>query len=95
MVYRYPAIFEKDEKDENYILVSFPDILAVGTFGTDYDDAVYMAKDYLKLMICDSPKQCLPPSDIEELKKKFPDKTIVMIEVEIDDGDLNWEIDEC
>ena len=47
----YPAIFRKDEENPVYINVSFPDIFAGNTFGEGMEDAMYMAKDLLKMII--------------------------------------------
>jgi len=43
----YPAAFEQDE---HTIIVHFPDIPEAITYGTDYDDAVFMANDVLQFV---------------------------------------------
>ena len=50
MKLRYPATFEVDKEDNNYINVTFPDIWGAVTFGEGMDDARYMAQDLLKTM---------------------------------------------
>ena len=85
MVFEYPAIFKEDEEDKGWINVKFPDIVCGVTCGTDMDNAIYMAKDLLKLMLTTAPKQCLGPTPIDELRKEYPDDIIIMIEVEIDE----------
>ena len=95
MLYSYPAIFEQDEEDPQYVNVTFVDIFPGATFGDSFEDAMRMAKDFLKLMICEAPKQVFPPSDIEQVRKEYPGKMVVMVEVEIDDGELNDSFPEC
>lgn len=80
----YPAIFRKDNENPVYINVSFPDILAGNTFGEGMEDAMYMAKDLLKMMLEDIPEQCMPPHSLEETQKNFPNEEILMVRVEID-----------
>jgi predicted RNase H-like HicB family nuclease len=44
-MYRYPAVFEEDEK--NMYSISFPDLEGVFSCGDSIEDALYMAKDCL------------------------------------------------
>ena len=81
---KYPAIFEEDKEDKGFINVTIPDIFGAVTFGKGMEDAMFMAKDLLKLMISEAPNQCLLPHTLEETKENFPDKTVLMVEVEID-----------
>ena len=85
MTYEYPAVFLVDKEDPGWINVKFPDILCGVTCGKGMDNAIYMAKDLLTMMLTDSPKQCLGPSKIEDVQKEFPGAVIIMIEVEIDE----------
>ena len=78
----YPAIIEKDEESDGWN-VTVPDIFGGVTCGSDYDDAIYMAKDMIKLMLTEAPGQCFPPKTLEETKSNFPDKIVVMIEVNL------------
>ena len=85
MKFSFPAIFSKEK--EGGFSVDFPDIIACVTCGDNMEDAIYMAKDVLKLMIETNGNnaQKSKPSDINELRKKFPNDIIKMIEIEIDD----------
>ena len=85
MKYVYPAVFSVDLKDPEYIGVQFPDIIPGVTFGDSFDDAMFMAKDLLKLMLTEAPQQCFPPSTIERVQKEYPGKRVVLVEVEIED----------
>lgn len=78
----YYALFRK-EKDSEAINVVFPDIVAGYTCGDNYDDAVFMAKDLLKLMYTEVRHQVFAHSTYEEIKKDYPNDEIVLIEVEI------------
>ena len=43
-----------------------------------------MAKDMIKLMLNEAPFQCFIPKTISQTKENFPDKEVIMIEVELD-----------
>ena len=78
----YPAIIEKDEESDGWN-VTVPDIFGGVTCGEDYEDALWMAKDMIKLMLKEAPGQCFPPKTLEETKTNFPDNEVVMIEVDL------------
>ena len=65
------------------VSVTFPDIFGGVTCGKNFDNAMIMAKDLLKLMLTTAPAQCENPSTIEQLKNNFNNKQIVMVEVEV------------
>ncbi len=77
----YPAIFRVDEEDPTFINVTFPDIWGGVTCGKGFDDALFMAKDLLKLMLESAPAQCEPPHSLEHTQKAFPKDKILMIKV--------------
>ena len=62
MKYVYPAIFDVDNDEEMSVGVTFPDIFGAVTCGKDLEEAMFMAKDLLKLMLTDCPAQCEKPS---------------------------------
>ena len=76
----YCALFGRSDEGVD---VTFPDIFGGVTCGDDYDDAVFMAKDLLRLMLTTAPAQCGSPLSKEEMQKMFPECEIVEIEVEI------------
>ena len=78
----YPAIMEKDEESSGWN-VTVPDIFGGVTCGDDYESAIFMAKDMIKLMVTEAPGQCFPPKSLEETQKNFPDKEVVMIVVDL------------
>ena len=77
----YIAIFE--EAEEGGYNVTFPDIFGGVTCGDSFEDAVYMAKDLLLIMLASAKGQCFEPSSKEKMEKLFPDKKLVEISVEI------------
>ena len=79
----YPAIFKEDKEDPSWINASFPDIWGGVTCGKGMDDALYMAKDLLKLMLETAPIQCERPSSLEETQKNFPNELVKMVTVDI------------
>ena len=80
MTYTYYAVFKKSE-DGGYDVV-FPDIIAGVTCGDSFEDALFMAKDLLKLMINDVPNQCYKPSSKEEIEKEYPNDLVIEVSVE-------------
>ena len=80
MKYKYCAVL-KEAKDG--IAVSFPDIFGAVTCGNDFDDAILMAKDLLKMMLTEARAQCGEPVDKQKMENLFPEENIVEIEVEI------------
>lgn len=82
MVYKFPAIFEQDSENNQLINVTFPDLLGVVTFGEGMDNALEMAKDVLLSMLEYDYIKNAKASSLEETKANFPDKEIIMVEVE-------------
>lgn len=83
MKYAYPVIFETDKDDREWINVTVPDIFGGVTCGKGEKNAIDMAKDLIKLMVLEAPGQCFSPKSLEETQNNFPDKKVVIIEVEI------------
>ena len=81
----YPITIYKDLEVLKYYNVTIPNILGAYTSGEDYDNAIYMAKDLLKLMIEEAPDQCYPPETIEEIKAKWPERRVENITIEVSD----------
>ena len=77
----YPVILEEDE--DGGFNVTVPDIFGGVTCAFDYDSAIMMAKDMILLMLTEAPGQCFPPKTFEETKSNFPDKVVIMVEVEL------------
>lgn len=78
----YPAIIEKDGESEGYN-VTVPDIFGGVTCGDSFEDAIYMAKDMIKIMLTEAPGQCFPPKTLEETRANFPDLKVIMVEVDL------------
>lgn len=83
MKYSFPAIFEEDKEDPKLINVTFPDIMGAVTFGEGEDDAMFMAKDLLLLMLEEDYVKNIKPKTLQETKNNFPDKKVLLVEVEI------------
>lgn len=80
-IYRFLAVFKKCN-DGGYE-VNFPDIPNCFTCGDDLDNAIYMAKDVLGLMLFDmeEEKQAIPePSDPLQIKTN-EDEFLMAVEV--------------
>ena len=82
MKYSFPAIFEEDAEDPKLINVTIPDIIGAVTFGEGEEEAMNMAKDLLKSMLEFDYVKNTKPTSLEQTQQNFPDKKIVMVEVE-------------
>lgn len=78
----YPAILSEDKETGGWNVV-VPDIFGGVTCGDDYDSAIEMGKDMIKLMVKEAPRQCFTPKTLEETKNNFPNELVVMIEVNL------------
>lgn len=82
MRYSYYAIFTKSS--EGGYDVTFPDIFGGVTCGDNLEDAKYMAKDLLKIMLSSAKGQCFPPKDKKSISDIAPkDSLIIKITVNI------------
>ena len=82
MIYKFPAIFEQDKEEPKYINVTFPDLLGVVTFGEGLQNAIEMAKDVLLTMLEYDYIRNTPAKSLEQTQNNFPDKQVLMVEVE-------------
>ena len=78
----YPVIIKKEDESDGWN-ITVPDIFGGVTCGDDYESAIYMAKDMIKLMIKEAPGQCFIPKTLEETKKNFPNDEVIMIEIDL------------
>lgn len=83
MKYIYPVILEAEDDDENSINVTVPSIVGGVTCGDGEADAIFMAKDLIRLMLTEAPDQCNAPMSLDEAKHLFPNKRIVCVEVDV------------
>lgn len=70
MLISYPAIFYYSPNEDGSYYVSFPDLAGNGTQGVNLEDALFMASDYLGIILADyiETESRLPErSDINEL----------------------------
>lgn len=77
----YPIVMTKGEK---YIVVFVPDF-NINTQGTDYADAMEMARDAIGLMGIDMEyeKEPIPePSNLDDIKKEHEDDMITLVDVD-------------
>lgn len=77
----YPIVMTKGEK---YIVVFVPDF-NINTQGTDYADAMEMARDAIGLMGIDmeDEKEPIPePSNLDDIKKEHEDDMITLVDVD-------------
>lgn len=70
MLVSYPALFYYDDSQSAKYYIFFPDINGSGTQGTTIPDAMYMASDYLGMMLADdieAGREVPSPSAINKL----------------------------
>lgn len=86
MHYKFYAVFikEKDSPDYNVI---FPNIVGGRTCGVNYQNAIYMANDLLKMMLEDNINNAQHPLSLtlEQIKEMYPEGEIKEFEIDIDD----------
>ena len=79
----YPAVFHLAEDIEGY-WVEFPDLPGCVTQGKHDSDTLEMAKDALSLWLDKtderSGRKINSPSSLREIKKRFPDEIVMLIE---------------
>lgn len=75
----YPAVFETDG---DYIAVRFPDVPEATTQGKTIDEAYKMAEEVLGFALEDY-KEMPKQSDLETVKDKYPDATIVLVPIDM------------
>lgn len=80
----YPIVMSKGEK---YIIVSVPDF-GINTQGTDFADAMEMARDAIGIMGIDmeDEKEAIPhPSDVAKISKEHEEDVITLVDVDFAD----------
>ncbi|MBC1274209.1 type II toxin-antitoxin system HicB family antitoxin [Listeria booriae] len=75
----YPATLEQDG---DYILVRFPDIPEAMTQGQTLEEAFDMAEEVLGLCLEDQ-KNFPEPSPVRDIRKKFPNKEVALIGLDL------------
>lgn len=78
-IYVFPAIFSKE--DDNSYNVRFPDIDGAFTFGSDFEEAMLMAKDCLELNL-DTIDEIPKISDLKDIQLETGEY-IVMIQADM------------
>lgn len=84
MNYVYPAIFFKEE---GQVIVEFPDIPDLATFGDDIGDALSMAQDALGLYLFTALRdgdKLNAPSAIDTIKPERDDALVNLVCVDLD-----------
>ena len=80
----YPAVFHKAEPDEIGYWIEFPDLPGCLTEGDTIEESYEMAKEALGLYLDTDGdlfhREFKQPSDIELIKKDFPNELIMLIE---------------
>lgn len=85
MIYRFPALLYEDKDNPGYIVITFPDLLGVGS-ECAIGEEMETAKEVLSLALNSAPHYRLTnPTDIKHLKERYPNDQIIIVEVEIDD----------
>ncbi|MGZ0156356.1 type II toxin-antitoxin system HicB family antitoxin [Lactobacillus johnsonii] len=76
----YPAILDDSENEKKCYTVTFPDVPGAITDGNGEGEAMARGSEILGAFLYDLPKDQLPvPTDIEDVKRRNPDKLVVPI----------------
>lgn len=76
----YPAILDDSENKKECYTVTFPDVSGAVTDGNGEGEAMARGSEILGAFLYDLPKDQLPvPTDIEEVRRRNPDKLVVPI----------------
>lgn len=76
----YPAILDDSENRKECYTVTFPDVSGAITDGNGEGEAMARGSEILGAFLYDLPKDQLPvPTDIEEVRRRNPDKLVVPI----------------
>lgn len=76
----YPAILDDSENKKECYTVTFPDVSGAITDGNGEGEAMARGSEILGAFLYDLPKDQLPvPTDIEEVRRRNPDKLVVPI----------------
>ena len=86
MKYRFPALLKADKYDPIFTVITFPDLFGIGG-ECERGKEEATAKEILGLVLKDSYYRGFEPTNIDYLKKRFPDYRVIMVEVDIDDED--------
>lgn len=76
----YPVTFEQDG---DYIFVQFPDVEGAFTQGDDIQQAYEKAEEVLGVVLADQ-TEFPKASDISDIIKKYPDKQVALVAVDLD-----------
>lgn len=84
MKYTFPALLKVDKDDPNFTIISFPDLLGIGS-ECEKGKEMETAKEVLELALTAPHYRLCEPTDIEALKQKFPDCKVVLVEVDVEE----------
>lgn len=92
MKYCFPALLKEDEYELGFTVITFPDLFGIGS-ECEKGKEVETAHNLLEHVLKDSYYRGFEPTDVEVLKKKFPDYEVILVEVDVDeDDDIEKEI---
>ena len=84
MKYTFPVFFKEDKDDPGYIIISFPDLLGIGSECLKGEE-IKTAKEVLELALSSSSyRRSIEPTAINKLKEVYPDQEMTLITVDID-----------
>ena len=82
MKYSFPAILKADLAEPGFTIITFPDLLGIGS-ECEVGHELETAEEILKLALSIPDRRKVEPTDIEVLKKKFPDSKVILVTVNI------------
>lgn len=84
MKYTYPALFIEDPNDPGYIIISFPDLIGIGSEAKEGEEMIY-AQEILELALSIPHRRLVNPTEVAILKERYPDYEVRLVTVDIFD----------
>ena len=84
MKYTFPALFKEDPNDPGYIIISFPDLIGIGSEAKEGEEMIY-AQEILELALSIPHRRLVNPTAVAILKERYPDYEVRLVTVDIFD----------
>jgi len=84
MKYTFPALIEEDKNDPGFYIITFPDLIGIGS-ECEAGEEMEVAKEILSLALSSKHRRLVEPTDVEVLKKHYPNCEVILVEVDIEE----------
>ena len=91
MKYCFHALLEEDEREPGFTIISFPDLIGIGS-ECEKGKEMETTREILGLALITEYRRLIHPTDVEILKKYYPDCEVILVEVNVDEDDVEERI---